>query len=464
MNIAVIGAGWVGATHAAVMAFFGHKVYAYDLNKEKIADFASGKEELIERNVFEPELAHLIKAHPETLKFTSDIKTLEEFLNVVDVIFLCLPTPAQELELPYQKRSLFIAIKSLSEILCKRNSGKQSKHVLIVTKSTAPIGTADLLKKELELNGVKNFGVGSNPEFLAEGKAILGGQNPDRVVIGISSQMDEEILRDVYRSLSSQKLKAVKPADAEAIKLLSNYELFSRIVMTYQVGGRLCELIPALTFENVMAGVTSDERIPKWGHFTSLYAGGSCFKKDAENLLRTVSVYDNVDCTKNFIKVVLEGNENQFKRFYERAKKEANFSFKEKKIAFLGTSFKRGTNDVRCSPSVMLTEWLCRDGAKEIKTYDPKGNEHYLSLFKNKPEEKIITLCKNTEEALKDTDVCIICTDWPEFEFITPHFLELKKSCLIMDGRRSLAKDYVKLNKAGFSIVAVGSPYLPASS
>lgn len=461
MNIAVIGTGWVGATHAAVMAFFGHEVFAYDVNKEKVADFSSGREERIDKHVFEPELSHLIKSHQDTLKFTTDFEALRKFLDQTDVIFLCLPTPSQELALPYHQRSLFTALKPISELLSKRNNGIQSKYILVVTKSTAPIGTADLIKKELESNKIKNFGVASNPEFLAEGKAVSGSQNPDRVVIGVSSETDEQILRNVYRHLSGQKFKVMKPADAEAVKLLSNYELFTRIVMTYQVAGRLCELIPELTFENVMNGVTSDERIPKWGHFTSLYAGGSCFKKDAESLLKTVSNHSDVEYTKEFLRISIDGNEDQLKRFYKRAK-EAKFEFKNKIIAMLGTSFKQGTNDVRGSPSLILTEWLSKDGVKTIKAYDPKGGLNYKSYFKNKPEEKKITICKNAKEALMGTDACIICTDWPEFKFLTQYFLELKKPYLIMDGRRSLSKDYKELNKAGLAIIAVGSPYISA--
>ncbi|VVB81100.1 UDP-glucose 6-dehydrogenase AglM [uncultured archaeon] len=459
MNILIIGAGWVGATHAAVLASTGHNVCAYDVNKEKIADLESGEEARIERNIYEPELAHVIKEHKSNLKFTSDLKELEKFLDTTDVIFLCLPTPAHELELPPEKRSLYIALKSLSESLCKRNNKTQSKYLLIATKSTTPIGTAELIKQKLEFHGVKDFGVGSNPEFLVEGKAIENSQNPDRVIIGVSSTKDEELLKEIYRHLSSSKFKVCSPKDAEAIKLLANFELFSRIVMTYQVTGRFCELIPGLTFENIFAGLTGDERIPKWGHYTSLYAGGSCFKKDAENLLRTANQHDS-HYTKEFLKMVIEGNEDQLQRFYERAKKEAKITFKGKRIALLGTTFKQGTNDVRGSPSLPLTEWLYKDGAA-IKAYDPKGGEMYKNTFKNKPEEKIITVCHNMQEALKDTDACIICTDWPEFKFITQHILQLKKPYLIMDGRRCLAKDYKELNKAGFSIIAVGSPYMP---
>ena len=459
MNILIIGAGWVGATHAAVLASTGHNVCAYDVNKEKIADLASGDETRIERNIYEPELAHVIKSHPENLKFVSDLNALEQFIDITDVIFLCLPTPAHELEFPPEKRTLYIALKALSESLCKRNQKTQSKYLLIATKSTTPIGTAELIKQKLESHGVKNFGVGSNPEFLVEGKAIENSQNPDRVIIGVSSKKDEELLKEVYRHLSSSKFKVGSPTDAEAIKLLSNFELFSRIITTFQVAGRFCELIPGLTFENIFSGLTSDERIPKWGHYTSLYAGGSCFKKDAENLLRIAKQYDS-EYTKELLKTIIEGNENQLQRFYERAKKEAKITFKGKKIALLGTTFKQGTNDVRGSPSLPLTEWLYRDGAT-IKAYDLKGEEMYKNAFKNKPEEKIITVCHNIQEALKDTDACIICTDWPEFKFITEHILKLKKPYLIMDGRRCLAKDYKQLNTAGFSIIAVGSPYMP---
>lgn len=450
MNIITIGTGFVGASHSAVLASHGHKVTAYDINTQKISDLSSKDQRKIDACLYEPGLAHLLQTHK--INFTASFEELKQAVETVDVIFMCLPTPAEELEKPEEQRFLFIAAKQLSELLKTRNNGKQDKYILIVNKSTVPIGTAKSLHNKLTEWGVKNFNTASNPEFLVEGKAILGSQNPDRVVIGINSEKDEQLLRQVYQNIAGEKIKTMKPGDAESTKLLSNFELFSRIVQNFHIAGRLCEEIPELNYENIINGITSDVRLPKWGHYVSLYSGGSCFEKDALNLLKTLNSLMGTEYSKQYVKLVVEGNDAQLKRFYERAK-QAKFDFSEKKVALLGTAFKQDTNDVRMSPSTIITNWLLKDGVSEIRAYDPQANENYKKMY---PDKKITTH-KTAEEAITGTDATIICTDWPEFKFIAPLFND-KKNYLIMDGRRSLAKHYDELAKNGKIIIAVGSP------
>ncbi|MBS3125177.1 hypothetical protein J4211_02910, partial [Candidatus Woesearchaeota archaeon] len=145
MNIVTIGAGFVGSTHSAVLASFGHRVLAYDLNKERIADLASRVPERIDACIYEPGLSNLIKTH-ENLQFTADLTELYALSDTIDVIFLCLPTPAHELTLPDEQQHLFIAAKTIAVIIKKRNNGEQTKRIVIVNKSTVPIGTAEKLK------------------------------------------------------------------------------------------------------------------------------------------------------------------------------------------------------------------------------------------------------------------------------------------------------------------------------
>jgi len=458
MNVLVVGSGFVGTAHAAVLASHGHIVLSFDVDKKKTDALSSNDPLQIDACVYEPGLSHLIISHKSNLRFSSSFDDVKKAADTTDVVFLCLPSPAYELELPIEERFTFKAAKQLSEIFSNRNNGAQSKYVLFVNKSTVPIGTASLLKNKFEEAGVKNFGVASNPEFLVEGKAVIGSQNPDRVVIGVSSANDDALLRSLYLNISSGKIKTVAPSDAEAIKLLANFELFSTVVRTFQVVGRLCEVVPGLNYENVVAGITSDSRIPKWGHFTSLYSGGSCFEKDALNLLKTLSCFPDINLSANFVKTIIDGNNEQLFRFYNRAKTEAKFSFENKTVALLGVAFKKDTNDVRMSPAFRIVEWLNQDGVKLINVYDPQASNNFICELKHEYSKKV-KIKSSAKEALSGADVVIIATDWSEFKFLSKDVIDSRPK-LLMDGRRSLSANYSDIVEAGINIVAVGSAFL----
>jgi UDPglucose 6-dehydrogenase len=458
MNVLVVGSGFVGTTHAAVLASHGHVVLSFDVDKKKVDALSSNDPFQIDNCVYEPGLSHLIVSHKSNLSFSSSFDDVKKVADTMDVVFLCLPSPSYELELPIEERFTFKAAKQLSEVFSNRNKGAQSKYVLFVNKSTVPIGTVSLLKNKFEVWGVKNFGVASNPEFLVEGKAVIGSQNPDRVVIGVSSPSDDALLRSLYLNISSGKIKTVTPSDAEAIKLLANFELFSTIVRTFQVVGRLCEVVPGLTYENVIAGITSDSRIPKWGHYTSLYSGGSCFEKDALNLLKTLSGSPDINLSANFVKMIIDGNTQQLHRFYNRAKIEAKFSFENKTIALLGVAFKQDTNDVRMSPALRIAEWLNQDGVKLINVYDPQASNNFVREITPECAKKV-KIQSFAKDALSSADVVIIATDWPEFKFLSKDIIDSRPK-LLMDGRRSLSAKYSDIVEAGVSIVAVGSAFL----
>jgi len=458
MNVLVVGSGFVGTTHAAVLASHGHVVLAFDIDDGKVKALSSNDPFQIDACVYEPGLSHLIVSHRSNLSFSSSFDDVKRVADTMDVVFLCLPSPGSELELSVEQRFTFKAAKQLSEIFSKRNNGAQSKYVLFVNKSTVEIGTVSLLKKKFEEWGVKNFGVASNPEFLVEGKAVIGSQNPDRVVIGVSSPGDDALLRSLYLNISSGNIKTVSPTDSEAIKLLANFELFSTVVRSFQVVGRLCEVVPNLNYENVVMGITSDSRIPKWGHYTSLYSGGSCFEKDALNLLKTLSSVQDIHSSANFVKMVVDGNTQQLHRFYNRARTEANFSFENKTIALLGVAFKQDTNDVRMSPAIRLAEWLSHDGVKSINVYDPQASNNFVREITSDCASKV-NVHSSAKDALKGADVVIISTDWSEFKFLAKDIIELKPK-LFMDGRRSLSSKYQEIVNAGVDVIAVGSPFL----
>jgi UDPglucose 6-dehydrogenase len=462
MKLIYIGAGFVGACSAAVMADSGHDVLVYDIDKEKIRMLGSKDRDTIEQCLFEKGLGDMLVRNFERLKFSDKFNVIKEAVNDANAIFMCLPTPENGddggVDLSFYEK----AAGDLAEVLKKRNNSEQSKYIVIVNKSTVPINMADRATDLFSEAGVINFGVVSNPEFLVEGKAIDGSLKPDRIVIGGTNEKDFAIMKNVYQRFTSSpgvQYIEVSPAEAAAGKLLANYFLFSRLVNTYDVVGRVAETFPSISFEKLRAILSSDERIGKWGFFDSAYCGGSCFIKDTKSLKKQLSA---VGADVSQLEQTLAGNVYQLNNFYDRAAKQANFSFAGRAVAIIGVAFKRDTNDVRNSAAIGAVERLIQDGASKIKVYDPAAMPMFKSLFDPAKDARfgIIEYCAEENEALAGTNVCMILTDWPKFRTLGEN---IKKICkppyLIMDGRRMLAGQFEELADLGYDIIAVGSPF-----
>ncbi|MGB5420818.1 MAG: 3-hydroxyacyl-CoA dehydrogenase NAD-binding domain-containing protein, partial [Desulfobacterales bacterium] len=261
MKIIVLGTGYVGLVHAAVCSEYGHEVYAYDNNREKLEAFSSGQPQAIERHVNEPGLVNIIR---ETLGrylyFSSD---LEAIIEGTDAVFMCLPTPPN-LDGSTNLTFYDAAAEHLAELLAKR---KDKRRVVIVNKSTVPIGTARHLERIMSSHKVKNFGVSSNPEFLAEGTAVMQARRPDRVVVGCDDPQDFTILRRVYSQFVNHvRIKYIEtsPETAEAIKYVANTMLLTYISFWNGVGAKIGEKFPNVVIDDLRLGVTSDERISTW--------------------------------------------------------------------------------------------------------------------------------------------------------------------------------------------------------
>lgn len=461
MHLVYMGAGFVGACSAAVSADSGHSVMAFDVNKARVASLASGNADTIKSCLHEEGLAELILQHKSKLSFTSDMQALKLAMDSVDAIFMCLPTPEKESgesDLSYFEK----ASTMLAELMAVRNGGAQSKRILIINKSTVPIRTVDLTRRIMDSHGVVNYGVASNPEFLVEGQAVYDSIHPKRVVVGAETEEDLKTLRKIYQRFydsSSVIYQEMNPYEAATVKLLSNTALFNRLAYTFAVVGRICELYPELNYEQIRNGITSDSRIGKWGYYDSLYAGGSCLIKDAMSLAWQI---EQAGGDPAFIRAILEANTAQLGRFYSRAETEAGFSFRGKTVAMLGLSFKQGTNDMRHSGAIDLIRNLLGAGVGAIRAFDPAANEACRAIFN--PDEdglyKRIEYCKNEESALQGADAVLIVTDWPEFREVADTIMAVCKPCLVMDGRRIIAHRYDDLVAKGFSVIAVGSPYL----
>lgn len=461
MKILYFGGGFVGACSAAVSADSGHEVLVYDINSELIKKLSSNDKDMIESALFENGLGEMIIRNANRIKFSDKIIDARNYIDETEAVFMCLPTP--EKDLTGQTNLVFYenAASELGKLLVERNNKTQSQYVLLVNKSTVPIEMVNRTKEIMDSLGVVNYGVGSNPEFLVEGKAIEGSVHPSRVVVGAWNDSDFKIMRSIYSRFYDSPTVTyieVNPFEAAAGKLLANYMLFTRLANCYDVVGRVCEKFDNLHYETLRKILISDSRIGEWGFYDSIFAGGSCFIKDARSLAYQIEAKDSVA---DLVKDTLAANQRQLDNFMARAEKELSHDWTGKKVGLLGLAFKRDTNDPRNSGSLGIVDFLLDKGVTMIKAFDPVAGTNFLKYYTdNKDKEKII-LVDAEEKAMAGVDVLIIATDWPQFREIENKIKKnLPKGSLIMDGRRMLQYKYEDLAEFGYNIIAVGSPLI----
>jgi UDPglucose 6-dehydrogenase len=457
MKIIVVGTGFVGLPHAAILAEAGHEVYAYDIDPKKITAYESGDRAKIEYYVNEPGLYEAIQeTHGRYLFFTSDISQLVE---ETDVFFMCINTPPNRdgsTNLSYYLR----AANDIATLLATRQT---KDRVVLVNKSTVPVGTARLLERVLQEHQVENFGVASNPEFLAQGTAVEGSRRPDRVVVGADTDEDYQLLRRVYSQFVNHvRIKYVEttPETAEAIKYMGNTLLLTYISFWNGVGARVAECLPNVRMEDLKIGVTADARISTWGSYVSNGAGGSCFGKDIQSLIYQLN---QAGCSTDLLQAVYNINEYQKTYLVDRAVHEAGFNFNQKRVALLGLAFKKRTNDMRDSAALKAVEALLSKGVKEIRAYDPlameAAKEYWFNPEKNHLFERI-TYHDTVQEALEGTDAMFISTDWEEFRGLSRTIEKaVQPPYLVIDGRRMIP-DYMTLVEQGYDYLSVGGALL----
>ncbi len=459
MKIIVAGTGFVGLTHAATTSEYGHEVYAYDIDQARIAAYQSGDPERIGHYVNEPGLAQVIDENLNRyLFFTTDIELI---IEGTDAIFLCLPTPPN----PNGSSDLsfyFDALGYIADLLAKR---KDQRRVVLINKSTVPVGTARKLQAILQDHGVPNFGIASNPEFLPEGDAVEKSRKPDRVVVGADTEEDLTILRRVYSQFVDHvRIRYIEttPETAEAIKYVGNTLLLTYISFWNGVGARLGETFANVRMEDLKRGVTSDARISTWGSYVSNGAGGSCFGKDIQSLIYQ---FKTAGQPANLLQSVYDINEYQKTYMIDRAASEAGANFNQKTVALLGMAFKQRTNDMRDSSSLKVVELLLGRGVGSIRAYDPLATheaKHYFNPENNHLFSKI-SYFDSAKAAIEGSDILFISTDWEEFRGLSRTIEEMvKPPYLIIDGRRMIP-DYQELVAHGYSYIAVGSHYMPGA-
>ncbi|MBA3872193.1 MAG: UDP-glucose/GDP-mannose dehydrogenase family protein [Anaerolineae bacterium] len=456
MKIIVAGTGFVGLTHAAVLSEYGHEVYAYDVDEKKLDAYRSADPARIGHYVSEPGLPAIVAENINRyLFFVNDIS---DIVDGTDAIFLCLPTPPR----PNGSSDLSFYFKALEQIAPMLAKRQDKRRIVLINKSTVPVGTARQLEAKLKEHGVPNFGIASNPEFLPEGDAVEKSRRPDRVVVGGDTDEDLRIMRRIYSQFTNHVRIAyieTTPETAEAIKYVANTLLLTYVSFWNGVGARLGEAFPNVRMEDLKRGVTADNRISKWGSYVSNGAGGSCFGKDIQSLIYQFKTNSQATA---LLESVYEINEYQKTYLIDRAVEEAGATFNHKTVSLLGLSFKQRTNDMRDSSSLKVVEALLARGVKEVRAYDPLAVEEAKRYFhpdKNHLFEKV-TYHDSVKDALTGSDMVFISTDWEEFRGLSRTIEQaVKPPFLIMDGRRMIP-DYVELVERGYSYIAVGSPYM----
>lgn len=417
MNIVVVGTGYVGLITGVCLAEVGHKVTCVDVDKEKINMLNNGICPIYEKN-----LDKLMKKNKNLLEYTLDTKTA--YKNA-DVIFIGVGTP--------EKKDGSTNLKFVYDV-AKTIANSIEKDVIVVIKSTVPIGTNKKIENMIN-NNLKNkvkVEVVSNPEFLSQGTAINDTLNASRIVLGVNSKRAEKIMKEVYKNFN-RPIIVTNRESAEMIKYASNDFLALKISYINEIAN-LCEIVGA-DIEDVSKGMGMDKRIGKEFLGAGIGYGGSCFPKDTKSLHWFGNFYDYELKT---IKSAIEVNSNQKLKLIKKARKYYK-SFEGLKICILGLTFKPNTDDLREAPSLDNIPILLEEGAV-IKAYDPIGETNFKKIYPNS-----ITYCKSINEALKDSQICFIFTDWDVIKNMDINlFQKLMKKPIVLDGRNCFKIKEVK--------------------
>lgn len=436
MNIAIVGTGYVGLVSGTCFAEMGVNVTCVDVNEQKIQALLSGN-----IPIYEPGLDEMVlRNHKEgRLHFTTDITTC---LNEVDIVFSAVGTPPDEDGSADLKYVLEVA----------RTVGKNmNKYLVLVTKSTVPVGTAKKVKQaiqeELDKRGVTiPFDVASNPEFLKEGAAINDFMSPDRVVVGVESEKAKEIMTRLYRPLMLNNFRVIFTdiPSAEMIKYAANSMLATRISFMNDIAN-LCELVGA-DVNMVRKGIGADTRIGNKFLYPGCGYGGSCFPKDVKALIKTAEKngYDM-----KVLKAVEDVNEAQKSILFKKLSKHFNNELSGKRIAIWGLAFKPETDDMREATSLVMIQKLIESGCK-VKVYDPVAMDECKRRIGD-----IVEYATDMYDAVLNADALLLLTEWKQFRM--PSWGVIKKSMnkpILIDGRNIYDKHEVE--EAGFSYMCIG--------
>ncbi len=431
MKLCMIGTGYVGLVSGACFSDLGNEVICVDKDDNKINLLKKGKVP-----IYEPGLSELVLKNYKNkrLSFSSDLRT--SVINS-DIIFICVGTPTKKNGSSADLSQVYNVAKELSSSI--------NKFKIIITKSTVPVTTGDQIEKIiLKKNSKKKFAIVSNPEFLREGEAIRDFTYPDRIVVGSNDKKSNQILKNLYSPLISKGAQYVNTSRraAELIKYASNAFLATKITFINEIAN-LCEKTN-INIEDISIGMGLDKRIGSRFLRAGPAYGGSCFPKDTKAIVSTAK---NFKTNLSVIKSVIKSNENRsnilLNRVYEILKKKV----KNKKITFLGVTFKANTDDMRDSSSLTMIPALSKKGAF-IKYYDPTGFKKEFEKIKN------VSFADSIKKSLDKSDLVIIHTEWNDFKSINFKNLVKGKKLIIYDMRNIYSS--AKIKAQGFRYFSVG--------
>ena len=436
MKITIVGSGYVGLVTGTCFSEVGIDVTCVDIDQKKIENLKQG---IIP--IYEPGLEEMVHRNikKERLHFTTSI---EEGLEGCEVVFIAVGTPPDEDGSADLKYVLGVA----------RDCGKYMKdYLLVVTKSTVPVGTANLVRGAVREELVKRgsnleFDVASNPEFLKEGAAIDDFLKPDRIVVGLDSARADELIRSLYKpfTLNGHPIIIMDITSAEMTKYAANSMLATKISFMNDIAN-LCEIVGA-DINNVRRGIGSDSRIGTKFIYPGIGYGGSCFPKDVKALIHTASDFKY---ELRVLKAVEDVNDDQKSVLFNKIHKFFNGDLKGKVIAMWGLSFKPKTDDMREAPSLVLIRKFLEAGAR-VKAYDPAAMHEAHRILGDS-----ITYSNDQYDALIDADCLALITEWAEFKL--PNFNVVKKllkTPVIFDGRNIY--DRSELKRYGVEYFCIG--------
>ena len=437
MNIAIVGTGYVGLVSGTCFADTGAIVTCVDTNADKIQRLQNN-----DIPIYEPGLVELVQKNVKAgrLKFTTDLASI---VNNQEIIFTAVGTPPDEdgsADLTY----VLQVAKTIGQSL--------NKYVVVVTKSTVPVGTAKKVKstiqEELDKRGAKvDFDVASNPEFLKEGNAIKDFMSPDRVVIGVESERAKEILTRLYKPFLINNFRVIfmDIPSAEMTKYAANSMLATRISFMNDMAN-LCELVHA-DINMVRQGIGSDTRIGRKFLYAGCGYGGSCFPKDVKALIKTA---DDNGYSMEVLKAVEHVNERQKIVLFKKLQKAyGTENLKGKTIALWGLAFKPETDDMRESTALVIIR-LLKDAGCTIRAYDPVA----MNECKRRVGDAVV-YCHDMYDAIDQADALLLLTEWKEFRLPNWNVIaHAMRRPLVIDGRNIF--DAKELREAGIDYHCIG--------
>jgi len=431
MKLCMIGTGYVGLVSGVCFSDLGNDVICVDKDRNKIDFLKKGK-----IPIYEPGLSEMVLKNfrNKRLSFSTD---LQKSVKESDIIFICVGTPTKKGGSSADLSQIYNVAKEISSSI--------NKFKIIITKSTVPVTTGDEIEKIItKKNSKKKFSVVSNPEFLREGEAIRDFSYPDRIVIGSNDKKSNRVLKNLYSPLISKGAKYLNTSRraAELIKYASNAFLATKITFINEIAN-LCEKT-GVNVEDISIGMGLDKRIG--GRFLRAGPayGGSCFPKDTKAIITTA---DRFKSNLSVIKSVIKSNENRSNILLKRVHQILNNKIKNKKISFLGVTFKANTDDMRDSSSLIMIPSLSKKGAI-IRYFDPTGSKKEFAKNKN------VTYENSIKKTVEGSDLVIIHTEWNDFKSINFKNLAKKKKFIIYDLRNIYSPE--KINEQGLKYFSIG--------